>query len=209
MSKLLFPFLFLSFNFLFAQELPPISVYSSEYFDAGNQNWAISQSEDKHIYIANNKGLIEFDGSSSKLYPTPNETIMRSVKVLGEKIFTGFYTGFGYWTKNNSGLLEYTSLSENIDLLEDEQFWHIEALEGWMLFQSLKRIYLYNIDTQEYKVITAHSQINSMFKVRGRIYYQDSEKGIFRLDNGLSKLVSDQKVFKEHDVISILDVNDR
>ncbi|MEN8805202.1 MAG: triple tyrosine motif-containing protein [Wenyingzhuangia sp.] len=209
MSKLLFPFLFLSFNFLFAQELPPISVYSSEYFDAGNQNWAISQSEDKHIYIANNKGLIEFDGSSSKLYPTPNETIMRSVKVLGEKIFTGFYTGFGYWTKNNSGLLEYTSLSENIDLLEDEQFWHIEALEGWMLFQSLKRIYLYNIVTQEYKVITAHSQINSMFKVRGRIYYQDSEKGIFRLDNGLSKLVSDQKVFKEHDVISILDVNDR
>jgi hypothetical protein len=36
---------------------------------------------------------------SWELYPSPNETILRSVKVIGDKVYTGGYMEFGYWTR--------------------------------------------------------------------------------------------------------------
>lgn len=48
---------------LFAQEFPPIEAFSATQYGAENQNWAISQSKDHYIYVANNKGLLEFNGA--------------------------------------------------------------------------------------------------------------------------------------------------
>jgi AraC family chitin signaling transcriptional activator len=45
-----------------AQELPPIQNFSPLDYNGENQNWAITQGEDKHIFIANNHSLLEYDG---------------------------------------------------------------------------------------------------------------------------------------------------
>jgi hypothetical protein len=76
-------------SFVYSQDLPPIVKYNSSTYNAGNQNWMISQDENQYIYFANNEGLLEFNGSNWELYKSPNETIIRSVKVIGDKIFTG------------------------------------------------------------------------------------------------------------------------
>ncbi|MFI0426204.1 MAG: LuxR family transcriptional regulator, partial [Flavobacterium sp.] len=89
-------FVFLSSSII-AQELPPIVKYPSSVYGAGNQNWMISQDNNQFLLFANNEGLLEFNGSNWNLYPSPNETIIRSVKVVGDKIYTGCYMEFGYW----------------------------------------------------------------------------------------------------------------
>ena len=66
-------------------------------YNAENQNWAISQSDDKFIYVANNSGLLEFNGAEWKLYPSPNNATLRYVSVIDAKIYTGGYMEFGYW----------------------------------------------------------------------------------------------------------------
>ncbi|MDG1743054.1 MAG: hypothetical protein P8H19_00490 [Polaribacter sp.] len=82
MKRIIFLYVFLFFSLInFAQELPPINTFSPKDYKAENQNWSISQSANKFIYVANNKGLLEFNGASWHLYPTPNKTIKRSVKV--------------------------------------------------------------------------------------------------------------------------------
>ena len=108
-----------------SQNLPPIQYFSPKQYNAANQNWDISQSSDKYIYVANSKGLLEFNGANWNLYNSPNETIIRSVHVLEDKIYTGCYMEFGYWQKTEIGNLKYTSLASKIKdkLLEDEQFW--------------------------------------------------------------------------------------
>ena len=115
-------FLFLSFS-IFSQELPPINNFSIKDYGAESQNWDISQADNKFIYVANNKGLLEFNGATWQLYATPNETILRSVKVIGNTVFTGFYMDFGYWKKNEFNVLEFTSIvkEQNIQMIEDEQ----------------------------------------------------------------------------------------
>jgi hypothetical protein len=60
-----------------------------------------------------------------RLYPSPNETIVRSVKVIGDKVYSGSYMEFGYWHRQKMRV-KYSSLSKAIKskLLDDEQFWN-------------------------------------------------------------------------------------
>lgn len=213
MSKILRIFIisifFASFS-SYAQEIPPINIFTPENYGAENQNWAISQSANKYIYVANNKGLLEFNGASWQLYASPNETIMRSVKCHGNLIYTGLYMDFGFWQKNEFGQLQYSSIVEDnkITMLEDEQIWEICELDGWMIFKSLERIYLYNIETREYKIINATDSILKISRVENRIYFQELGKGIFVIENGQPKLIADNIILKESRVVEILKKED-
>lgn len=205
-SKFLFLLVNLFFiGIVFSQELPPINSFKTDDYGAENQNWSISQAENNFIYVANNKGLLEFNGATWQLYETPNETIMRSVKAFKDLVFTGFYMGFGYWKKNEFGILEYNSIVEleNVKMLDDEQIWDIVELEGWMLFKSLQRIYLYNLSNKTIKIINTENGVNSLSKVDDVIYFQETKKGLYKLENGLPKLVSDHKFIKENFIVDI------
>ena len=204
MCRVIFLVLFISFSSI-AQELPPINTYTAKDYKAENQNWAISQSDNKFIYIANNKGLLEFNGAIWQLYPTPNETIMRSVKVLGDKIYTGFYMDFGFWKKNDFGELVFNSIvkKQHIQMLEDEQIWSILEIDGWVLFKSLERIYLYNLKTNEVKIINSEFRLHKLSKVNGVIYFQEGNKGVFKIENGVPKLISDHQILKENVIVEI------
>lgn len=197
--------LLLLFNNSFSQELPPINFFSPKEYKAENQNWSISQASNKNIYIANNNGLLEFNGARWKLYPSPNETILRSVKVIGDKIYSGSYMDFGYWKKNNLGTLAYTSLSKklNIKLIEDEQFWNIIDIDNWILFQSFNRIYIFNNIDETIQIIEANTSITKMYAVEGIIYFQNQNEGIYKIDNGISNLVSNDQLFKNSIVVNI------
>lgn len=190
---------------LLSQEIPPIQNFYPKDYNGENQNWAISQSSEKLVYVANSKGLLEFNGASWKLYPSPNETIMRSVKVVDNRIYTGCFMEFGYWQKNNLGILNYTSLSKqiDIDLIEDEEFWNIINIDDWIVFQSLKRIYIYNVNDATVNVIDSNSTITKMFKVDQNIYFQRMGKGIFKVEHGKDFLVFDDEVVKNDEVINI------
>ncbi|MBL0682233.1 LuxR family transcriptional regulator [Aquimarina mytili] len=188
-----------------AQELPPIQNFSPKEYNAENQNWSISQSSNKLIYVANNKGLLEYNGASWKLYPSPNESIMRSVGVVEDRIYTGCFMEFGYWQKNDLGILNYTSLTQQtgVKLLEDEEFWNIINIDDWVVFQSLKRIYIYNVKDTSVNIIESDDTITKMFKVDQSIYFQRINQGIFKIEYGESFLAFDDDIIKNNEVINL------
>ena len=185
--------------------MPPIASYSSEDYKAENQNWAIAQGKNKFIYVANNKGLLEFNGATWRLYPSPNETIIRSLAVVGNRIYTGSYMEFGFWEPDNFGQLNYSSLSSTIldKLVSDEQFWNITAIEDWMLFQSLNRIYAYNAKTQSFNIIDSDSVLTKMVKLENEVYFQKLNQGIFKISNGKEQLISNDEVLMENYLVNI------
>ncbi|MEP5338358.1 MAG: LuxR C-terminal-related transcriptional regulator [Algibacter sp.] len=187
-----------------AQERPPIEIYLPSEYSGDNQNWSISQSDDKFIYVANNKGLLEFNGAKWAVYPSNNLTITRAVKVIDSLIYTGSYKDFGYWKRNKFGKLNYVSLSEklNISFLEDEEIWNIIALDDWVLFQTLQRIYLYNKKDDSYSIINSDATIYKLFKVDESVYYQN-EIGLFDISNGTSKLISNNIILKENRLVNM------
>jgi len=201
--------IFLLFNlfcaFAFAQELPPVQNFGPKEYNAENQNWAISQSPEKLIYVANNKGLLEYNGATWKLYTLPNESILRSAKVVDDRIYTGSFMEFGYWQKNDEGNLDYSSLTNNlaVELLEDEEFWNIINIDDYIVFQSLKRIYIYNVVDGSISQINSKSTITNIFKVNQSIYFQRINEGIFKIEVGKDILVFDNELVKSNEVINI------
>jgi len=202
--------LFFIFSLAFSQELPPIIKYSSNLYGAGNQNWMIAQSQDHFIFSANNDGLLEFNGSNWQLYPSPNETIIRSVKVINDRIYTGCYMEFGFWARQSNGRLKYTSLSKTIKnkILNDEEFWNVLNYDQWVIFQSLNRIYIYNTKSNEFKIIAPRSIITKSYSTKSSIYFQTVNEGLFELRSGKAHLVSSNPILKNNRIINVFAINE-
>ncbi|MGK0385998.1 MAG: AraC family chitin signaling transcriptional activator, partial [Patiriisocius sp.] len=166
MNKSLLFFLFFCFccTVSTSQELPPITNYTPGIYKAGTQNWGISQDENKLVYIANNEGLLTYNGAKWSLLPSPNNTIIRSVLANENKVYIGSYMDFGYWQKGENTTQQYVSLSTTLDiqLLEDEQFWTVVSYSDWILFQSLSNIYIVNTSTNEYSKISSENTIHKL-----------------------------------------------
>ena len=188
----LFVFLF-SILSLSGQELPPVVNYGPNEYSAGNQNWMIAQAENKNLYFANSTGLLEYNGENWNLYPVPNNTIVRSLKVVGDRIYTGAYMEAGYWQKNEFGKLIYTSLvpkfSEEIG--DGEQFWDIEFLDSLVIFRSFGGIYFYNPaeDSITKMENSLGKPISGIFKLDNELYFQAVGEGLYQIKNGLPQLV--------------------
>ena len=58
----------------------------------------ISQDDKGTLYTANNKGLLQFRGTDWKLNTSPNQSIIRSVKVIDDKICVGSYMDFDFYS---------------------------------------------------------------------------------------------------------------
>jgi len=191
----------------YAQEIPPIQTFSPQDYGAEDQNWSISQSETGFIYVANNKGLLEYNGAAWKLYKSPNDGIFRSVKVVGDRIYSAGYRDFGYWMKNDFGELFYTSLAtnKNFSVKDDEEFWGIINAQGYVLFQSFERIYIYNTTDESFNIIDSELRINKIFKVGETIYFQKKNLGVYRIENGKEVLVIAASKINNKEIINIYD----
>lgn len=208
-SKFYFLFVFLYCS-VYSQELPPIIKYPPSVYGAGNQSWMISQDQKHSLFFANNEGLLEFNGTNWELYPSPNETIIRSVKVIDDKVYTGFYMNFGFWTRQPNGKLKYTSLSDSIKnkILDDEQFWNILKYDQWILFQSLNRIYIYDTKTKKFQIIAPKNGVVKSFRTNTSIYFQTMKEGLFEIESGKKVLISDNPILKNNTIVNIFSVDE-
>lgn len=191
---------------VWSQHLPPVVNFPPDSYGAGNQNWGVSQGPNQHIYIANNDGLLEYDGAYWELHPSPNQSIIRSVAAYEDHIYTGSYMDFGRWDHKPNGNLQYTSLLETLEIepIEDEQFWTILRKEKWILFQSFDRIIIYDrVQEKVSSTILAETSINKVFLVGNAIFFQELNLGLFQIENGVKSLFSDATIFKEDIIINM------
>ena len=193
----------------FSNELPPIVKFSPSQYNAGNQNWMVTQDNKNFMFFANNNGLLEYNGSEWSLYPSPNETIIRSVKAVDDKIYTGCYMEFGYWKRKADNSLKYYSLSQKIKnrILDDEQFWNILNYENWIIFQSLNQIFIYNTEKDTFKIITPKNGIIKSFLANETVYFQVQNEGLYEINNGISKLVSKSTQLIENKIVNVFSYN--
>ena len=205
-SILIFVFSYVAFTQnSYGQDLPPIVAYPQNIYAAGNQNWMVTQDQNNFLFFANNEGLLEFNGAFWTLYPSPNETIMRSVKVVGDKIYTGCYMEFGFWTREANNQLKYVSLSKKIKskIIDDEQFWNILSYDQWIIFQSLDQIYIYDTKTTQFSIIKQKKKILKSFEASGSLFFQVADEGLFEIENGKSKLVSNNAIILKNKIVAV------
>ncbi len=203
---------FLLFNYLVSNQLnaqysPYFQNYSLSEYNAGNQNWGISKGDDGKIYVANNNGLLVFDGLQWRLHEIPNKTTIRSVLAHKERVYIGSYEEFGYWKKNDKGSLVYHSLSHLIDKKEflNEEFWQIISYKNAIIFRSFWDIYIY--ENESITQIKPYSTVLSCDVVNDVIYISTLNDGIFILENKTLKPFFSSELMVDTKVVSINDYN--
>lgn len=176
----------------FSQFSPSVRNFTLAEYKAGNQNWDIYRAEDGRVYVANHSGLLEYDALVWKFYQLPNKTTVRSVLAEDEVIYTGSYEEFGYWKRDDFGLLRYYSLSDSIlDLISpNEEIWEIVKFNDKIIFRSFLNIYIY--DYKDVRQLKPGSIVISCSVVEDKLYVSTLNKGVFLFkENGLEPFYFD------------------
>lgn len=174
----------LSFFSTEAQHTPELSNYGVSDYKAHQQNWGLSQSPDQWMYFANTDGLLTFNGQQWSKHALPGQKIIRSVYCHGDKVYTGAFGEFGYWTKDECDTHFYHSLSDIIPdhSIDKEEIWHIIAIDSDIYFQSFSVLLRYD-GYRMHKV-----------KLPGSVMFLHSvgEKKVLQsIDDGLYEIIDD------------------
>lgn len=113
------PLLFLTFMLTFFVAHASVAVpnlfvknFTVDDYKASCQNWGLSVASDGVLYVANNSGLLTFDGNTWKHYKTPDNAIISGVTFLNDTIYTISENSFGGWTRDHLGVMRYHKLTK-------------------------------------------------------------------------------------------------
>ncbi|MFV7234794.1 histidine kinase [Flavobacterium sp. ZB4R12] len=200
---------FFSFQ-LYSQELLPfVENYSKSNYQGDNQIWNVAQGNDAAMYFANNYYLLRYDGVKWEKYTLPNKTIIRSIMVDGDKIYSGSYKEFGYWFRKE-GKMHYVSISKGnkvFDEKNNEEIWKIFKFNNKIYFQSFNGVFLF--DGKAIKEIKFPFLISYCFVVDNQLLIASVEKGIYRMNNGHIEKVNGWAILENNVIHTIQKHHDK
>ena len=199
--------LIFSNSYSFAQiGVPQIDNYSNLIYKGGTQNWDIDQDKNGIMYFANNEGLLSYNGKYWNIYPSPNKTVVRSIKVANDgKIYIGAQDEIGYFFPNAQGVLVYHSLIALIPE-NDRQFadvWTIVIKEKEIYFRTTSKILV--LKDGAFTVFNAAGSWEFLGAVGSKVFAQDALKGLLVNSNGVWETVNSSSEMKSNILTSVLD----
>ncbi len=127
--------------------IPLSKYYSTHDYQGGIQNFAFTQSSSGLIYVANNFGLLEYDGSEWRRYSLPNSTKIRDVAINDAGVvFVSGQAEFGYFLPNSRGKLTYHSLLDQLpeDRRSLEEIWKILFVGDKVIFCTFNEVFIFD-----------------------------------------------------------------
>jgi ligand-binding sensor domain-containing protein len=203
----------LAFHGLEAQEsslsgLPFIRTFPTIEYQAGIQNWVLTEDRRGLLYVANNFGLLEFDGVKWQIHGVKNGTKVRSVAVSNKgRIYVGSQGDFGYFKPQENGQLFYVSLADSLEARyrNFDEAWSIYIDEETVYFCTFSRIYIYNGAT--FTVVEGSGNLDLSFLVNQRLIVQTTDNGLSALRGKILEPMKGGDFFKGISVSSILPLN--
>lgn len=176
--------------------------YSVDDYKASCQNWDIAVSYYGILYVANNTGLLTFDGNTWKTFPLPDKTPIYNVSFQNDSIYTRGKNSVGYWTADKVGNLIYHPIQElppHIDFKDPETDYIIPkeieekvptafASTGNLNFTGTSNAGVYITNNQG--DILEHLSLNNQLQdnIVRSICVQDKSLIWVALDNGISQI---------------------
>lgn len=187
--------------------LIPFSPISHNYlpqtYNAGGQNWSVTQDKNGVMYFGNNKGLLEFDGNRWRLYPIPSGEVVRSVHAGKDgRLYIGSFEEFGYFERNLAGTLEYHSLKQNVRNFKfhNDEIWTIIESKKKVIFQSFGSYFVY--DGQKTIGYRTKGLPLNMFKVGETVYSQFIDGGLNVFMGNSFRPIIERNLLGNDDVIA-------
>ncbi len=188
---------------------PKIKNYPKSEYNAGTQNWAISQDKNGFMYFANNDGVLRFDGLHWDLTEVSLASPVRSILVdSNSSIYIGIFNDFGILKQNASGPPFFQSLRHLLphNNISFDDIWKIYEIPQGIVFQSFD--YLFLLNNNKIEVIRPETKFQFSFNVNGRLFVHEPEVGLFEYINGNINKVPWADELKNTEIWTILEIRD-
>ncbi len=166
----------------FIQGVPFVTNHTALEYRAGIQNFDIVQDELGRIYVANNLGLLEYDGKNWMRYGLSNTKVRTAYVGNKGRIYVGSQGDFGFLEPNTWGQLSYVSLADSLPAAQRDfdETWKIFGVGDRVYFCTFKRIYVY--DGQKLAVISNDKRLDITFQLAERLYTQVQGAGLMEVN---------------------------
>ncbi len=186
--------LIISGGALFAQEnsmerpssIPLITTYTPLDYQAGIQNWDLDQDTTGYLYIANNYGLLEFDGAKWTTYEIVGSTKTRSVLVdrKSNRIYTGGQRQVGYFIQSDSGFVYVDLIHLVPDDVPIDEVWNLIEYKGRIIANITGRVV--GISDSSFMMFSELRNVEFINTVNDRLLAGSTE-GLFVYNEQLNK----------------------
>lgn len=190
---------------------PPIRNYLRKEINSGSQNWDIIQYENNWMYFANSNGLLEYDGYHWNTYPIENHTNIRSLFYDKDenKIYAGAFNEFGYYHRNEDGILQYKSLINLLDSIDINfnEIWNIHKNNEAVYFQGDHEVF--RMKENSIKKLNFSEKIENSGMVHDILIISTIKDGILALNGELFIPLPGGELLKNKKVCATLPLNEQ
>ncbi|MEO1258601.1 MAG: triple tyrosine motif-containing protein [Bacteroidota bacterium] len=157
----------------------PIQNFTPTDYKAGIQNIDFVQNRDMNLFVANNLGVLSYNGNEWEVRASEPGKKERSLAFdeNTNRLYVGSQGNFGYFDEEWS----YTSLKEDIpESAQDfDEVWDVFLLNSNVYFCTFQGIYVY--DGQSISVIGLEGGLNRSFFANGRLFTQNQQGKLFEI----------------------------
>jgi class 3 adenylate cyclase/ligand-binding sensor domain-containing protein len=149
-----------------------------------NQNWSIVQDKDEVMLFANRRGVLTYDGAYWKEISLPDIIFTMAPDPQKSRIYAGCRNGFGYLSKDEKGIYNYTELSAT--LKNTSEISKLELTSDAVYFynnESISRCLLSNLSNTRQWSTTSTNPFAGTIKFKDKIYVVVSGKGLHVIEN--------------------------
>ena len=185
--------------------LPLTHDFTTEDYGGGIQNWDFHQDAYGLLYVANNFGLLVFDGESWEQVSLDYNTRTLAVHVTSDqRIFVGGQGSFGYLNPVSPDSLSYISLKEQLPKAYQnfDEVWNIHAVGEEIIFCTLEHLFAF--DGSNLRVIDPQVSLGLSFMVNGQLYVAAKGEGLLRLESDGLSLVHGSDRFADMDIRGVV-----
>jgi signal transduction histidine kinase/ligand-binding sensor domain-containing protein len=169
---------------------PIMRVYTDKEYKSSKRNYAIASDNRGLIYIGNENGILEFDGTRWRNISVPAGAVVRSLQAdPNGRIYAGLDGGFGYLAPDSTGNLRYLSLSDELTSETLGSFLNIFTGPDATYFVSLNRVVIYKNGKLEEPVLPNILLRNPAFYVNNKLYLTIADNGLSTMDGNSFKKV--------------------
>ncbi len=178
-------------------DIPILKRIESTEYNGGIQNWDFDQDSSGVLFVANNEGLLEFDGVRWVHHDVPNCTKVRVVHVDKQnRIFVGGQGQIGYFYYTDQGY-EFRSLLDLIpeDYSKIAETWEILELNGTIYFNTESQILAYR--NNKIQQIELPGYISFAFNTGDQIIGHFYDIGLYKLVNDRFEFIPESQDIPE------------
>jgi len=161
--------------------------YSPEEYGLDPQNWGLIQDLRGILYMANNGGILEYDGNSWDFIKIPNQTVLSIAVDANGIVYVGGIDELGFLAANSQGEWEYKSLMKYMPR-EVEQFgnvWRCHATGEGIFFRTSKYFFQWQPQQKQMRILLESvkgesDRINGSFDSGGRLWIKQLGHGLMQ-----------------------------